>query len=413
MKAMVVAGGLPQIYLIKELKKRNIQVILLDGNENAIARPFADLFYKINIFDIEGVENIAKKEAVDFLITVCADQVLLVVAEVSEKLGLPWYIDFETAQMVSDKMLMKKTFIDNEIPTSRYVVLDKFDLNAVSHLNYPLIVKPVDAYSSKGVQKVYAEKDLEKAFEQAIHISRNKKAIIEEFFDGEELSIDLFVINRKANILCISNSEKINDDGKFVIYRGRYPVHLSNNILKQVEDISQKIVDAFNIENAPMLIQMLTDGERITVLEFCARTGGGMKWLLIKESSGVDVISGVVDLTLGKLPNIENKISSNQYIVNDFIYCKQGVFDHLEGFDEQIAAGNIFDYKCIRPRGLCFSGDSCSSSDRVAGVMIKADTIEEFNEKHTRFVNNVKVMDSNGEDIMRHDLLPGLLNQDI
>ena len=72
MKALVIAGGLPQIALIKELKERGIAVILIDGSENAIAKPYADQFYKVNIFDIDAVKNIAVKESVDFLMTVCA-----------------------------------------------------------------------------------------------------------------------------------------------------------------------------------------------------------------------------------------------------------------------------------------------------------------------------------------------------
>ena len=90
MKAFVLAGGLPQIELIQQLKARNITTVLADGNPNALARPYADVFYQLAIFDVEAVKEVAIKEQVDFLITVCADQVLLVVAQVSEMLGLPW-----------------------------------------------------------------------------------------------------------------------------------------------------------------------------------------------------------------------------------------------------------------------------------------------------------------------------------
>ena len=89
MKALVIAGGVPQVELIRQLKSRGIVTVLADGNPNAIARPYADGFYQVNIFDIPAVVDIARKEQVDFVITVCADQVLLVVAEVSEILGLP------------------------------------------------------------------------------------------------------------------------------------------------------------------------------------------------------------------------------------------------------------------------------------------------------------------------------------
>lgn len=408
MKALVVAGGLPQITLIQQLKERGIKTVLIDGSAFPLARAYADLFYQANIFDIEAVKEIALREKVDFLITVCADQVLLVVSQVSEMLGLPWYIDYETAKNVSDKELMKKVFVANGIPTSRFVVSSELDMEKVSPLHYPLIVKPVDAYSSKGVRKVRDENELRQAFSDASKISRSKNVIVEEFFKGEEISVDLFIENGKAHLLCVSNSEKVKDEDHFVIFRGRFPVHASEELLKEIQTVSQKIADAFQIQNAPMLVQMLTDGKRITVLEFCARTGGAMKWLLIQHACGVDVIKSVIDLTLGKTPNIATRPPESRYIVNDFIYCKEGIFDHLEGFEEQLSLGNITDFRLLRTRGTHFSGNVASSSDRLGGVTFQADSLEEFNRRHRAFVEAVRVIDEQGNDIMRHDLLPDL-----
>lgn len=408
MKALVVAGGVPQITLIQELKERGVETVLVDGSKTPVALPYADKAYCVNIFDTDAVKEIAVQEGVDFLITVCADQVLLVVAKIAEELGLPWYIDYETAKLVSDKKLMKKVFAENDIPTSRYVVMDEFDIEKTRHLRYPLIVKPVDAYSSRGVKKVLNEAELEAAFEESRQISRSKNAIVEEFFSGEEISVDIFVEDGKANVLLISNSDKIKDDQHFVIFRGRCPVHISEQLRAEIGAVSQKIADAFGIRNAPMLVQMLTDGERITVLEFCARTGGAMKWLLIQHASGVDVIKGVIDLTMGVKPEIRVQAPETVYIVNDFIYCKKGVFDHVEGFDEQLRAGNITDYRMLRPKGWEFSGSIGSSTDRLCGVTFQADTLEDFNRKHRAFVEQVRIIDTNGNDIMRHDLLPDL-----
>ena len=405
MKALVVAGGLPQITLINELKERGVETVLVDGSATPIAKDYADKFYQINIFDVDAVKAIAQTEKVDFAITVCADQVLLVVAQISEELGLPWYIDYSTAKKVSDKELMKRIFMENDIPTSRYIVLDEFDLKKAEHLTYPLIVKPVDAYSSKGVKKVKDESELKTAFDEAKAISRSKKVIIEEFFDGEEISVDLFIEDGKAHVLCISNSEKIEDDNHFVIFRGKYPVHASKKLMREIADVSQKIADAFGLKNAPMLVQMLTDGCKVSVLEFCARTGGAMKWLLIQHASGVDVINGVIDLAMGIKPDIQVKPPETKYIVNEFIYCKAGIYDHIEGFDEQLKKGNITDYRIIRPYGWQFSGMITSSTDRLCGVTFQANTISELNRKHDEFIGATKVVDLFGNDIMRHDLL--------
>jgi len=408
MKALVLAGGLPQIELIRQLKERNITTVLADGNANALAREYADIFYQIAIFDVEAVKEVALKENVDFLITVCADQVLLIVAQVSEMLGLPCYIDYQTAQNVSDKTYMKKIFLEHDIPTSRYVQMETLDWEKIEGLSYPIVVKPVDAYSSRGVRKAMDKKELARYFEEAAQISRSGGVIVEEFVQGEEISVDVYVEEGVAKVLCVSNSEKLKTDDRFIIFRGRYPVNAPDCIMEQIQVVAQQIADAFGLKNSPMLIQMIHDGKRVSVLEFCARTGGNMKFLLIKRACGFDVIECVIDLTMGKKPHVEKRAPEAKYIVNDFIYCHNGTFDHLEGFDELMESGVLTDYRPIRPRGMQVRGVT-SSSDRIAGFTVTADSLEEFNRKHRIVVENTRVVDVEGKDIMRHDLLPDLM----
>lgn len=405
MKAMVIAGGVPQMELLRQLKERKIETVLLDGNENCLARAIPDKFYKVNIFNIEDVKKIAVDEKVDFIITVCADQVLLVVAEVSEMLGLPCYIGYKQAQDVSDKIRMKKIFKENKIPTTKYLELESLDMNEIAKLNYPLVVKPVDAYSSKGVRKAETEKELIAYYNEAKKISRSGGVIVEEFFEGEEISVDAFVLNGKAHILSITNSEKVKDKDRFVIFRGRYPAAIPDTIRNQSEDVAQKIADSFGLVNSPLLVQLLHNNENISVLEFCARTGGNMKWLLIKNSCGVDVITATIDITLGLVPDITPKEVNNNVVVNDFIYCKPGVFDHFEGFDELVEKGIINEFHPVRTKGTEMHGVT-SSSDRIAGMNIIADSVDEYNKKLRIILDQIAVIDTEGNDMTRRDLLP-------
>lgn len=405
MKAMVIAGGVPQMELLRQLKERKIETVLLDGNENCLARAIPDKFYKVNIFNIEDVKKIAVDEKVDFIITVCADQVLLVVAEVSEMLGLPCYIGYKQAQDVSDKIRMKKIFKENKILTTKYLELESLDMNEIAKLNYPLVVKPVDAYSSKGVRKAETEKELIAYYNEAKKISRSGGVIVEEFFEGEEISVDAFVLNGKAHILSITNSEKVKDKDRFVIFRGRYPAAIPDTIRNQIEDVAQKIADSFGLVNSPLLVQLLHNNENISVLEFCARTGGNMKWLLIKNSCGVDVITATIDITLGLVPDITPKEVNNNVVVNDFIYCKPGVFDHFEGFDELVEKGIINEFHPVRTKGTEMHGVT-SSSDRIAGMNIIADSVDEYNKKLRIILDHIAVIDTEGNDMTRRDLLP-------
>ena len=404
MTALVLAGGFPQIDLINELKGRGIYTVLADYYAEPVAKPFADKFYQVSTLDIEAITNVAKTENVDFLITVCTDQALLTVAKVSEDLGLPCYIDYQTGLNVTNKSYMKKVFEEYGIPSAKHTVMGVFDESRLEKMAYPLIVKPVDCNSSKGVVKAFGRDELIKAFDKAVEYSRTNTAIVEEFIEGIELSVDVYVEEGKAHVLAVTNSDKIKDDEKFVIFRSKYPIVRSEIINQKIADASQKIADAFGIKNAPMLIQLIVRGEEIYVLEFSARTGGGVKHKLIERICGFDVIKAVVDLTLGEIPHIEIKPAQSKYIVDEFIYCHPGTFEKLEGFDKLVDDGVLSNYFLFKWKGAIFDTIE-NSGDRIAGFTIQADSIKELEEKHNTANRELKVIDNTGEDMMRHDLL--------
>ena len=404
MKALVLCGGLPQIALIKELKSRGITTILADMNEKVQARAYADKFYPVSVLDVDAVRQVAVDEKVDFIMTVCADQVLQVVAQLAEELGLPWYIDFATAENVSKKSYMKKIFWENDVPTSQYVIMDKLDEGKIAHLRYPIIVKPVDAYSSRGVCKVSNLEQLRTAFNVAVNISRTKTAVVEEFVEGDEITVDVYVEEGKAHVLCLSNLYKIGEDGKFVINRSRIPADVPDHIAVQIADTAQKIADAFGLKNTPMLIQLISDGERIAVIEFCARTGGGIKFLMIKKISGFDVVKAVVDLTLGEKPHVGQIKKADRITVNEFVYCNPGQLDHVEGFEALLENGTIAEFSVFKAAGTKF-GEICSSGDRLAYFSIEAASEEELLSKHALANETIRAFDTEGNDMIRHDLI--------
>ena len=92
------------------------------------------------------------------------------------------------------------------------------------------------------------------------------------------------------------------------------------------------------------------------------------------------------------------------FLVDDFIYCKPGRFDHLEGFDEMVDAGYMTDYYLFKWKGAEFDTIE-NSGDRIAGFTVWADSLEALQKKHEKIRQSIKVIDENGNDMMRHDLL--------
>ena len=390
--------------LLELLKARGIETVLADNNVNAIARPYADRFVKVDLLNSEAVKQVAIEQQVDFLITVCADQVLITVAKVSEELGLPCYIDYQTAVDVSDKSLMKDIFHKNGIPTSKNVFMSELDMERIADMTYPLVVKPADAYSSKGVRKVTNEEELKQFFAEAAHISRSGLVIVEEYVDGAEITVDFQVVDGVAHLLSASNTEKVDYKDRFLAFRTRYPAAISEDTLERIRVIGQKIADAFGLKNTPMLVQLLTNDKRESVLEFCARNGGDAKYLLIKRASGFDPIDGVIRLTLCEPVEMGEIRPEHKYFTNEFLYAYPGMFDHLEGFEELKQQGVLDEYWQFKWQGAEVF-NAATSSDRVASITIAADSFEELVEKHNKAAATIKIIGVDGQDMMRHDLL--------
>ena len=185
MKALVLAGGLPQIALINELKKRGIVTVLADYFENPVAKEYADIFYRESTLDVEAITRVAKREKVDFLITVCTDQALLTVAKVSEELGLPCYIDYQTALNVTNKSYMKRIFAEKNIPTAHFAVMAKLEEECIRKLNYPLIERSQGG--AGGSTSVLTDRGKElldryNAYEQALKDQAN--TLYDRYFGG-------------------------------------------------------------------------------------------------------------------------------------------------------------------------------------------------------------------------------------
>ena len=120
--------------------------------------------------------------------------------------------------------------------------------------------------------------------------------------------------------------------------------------------------------------------------------------------TGFDVIAAVVDLTLGVKPHVDDFDFNNSFLVDDFIYCSDGTFDHLEAFEEMKESGYMTDYYLFKEKGAKM-GSVSSSGDRIAGFTVWAQSLDELKERHKKIASSIKVIDENGNDIMRHDLL--------
>lgn len=403
MKIMVLAGGFDQIALINGLKERGNEVVLADYFENPPAKKYADRHFQISTLDENAIMNLAKEEKVDLLTTACTDQALLTVARVSEQLNLPCYISAEAAMSVTNKAYMKQKFKECDIPTADFILLESEDEIAILEneiFRYPMIVKPCDCNSSKGVIKVTDYDELRKAVKNAFILSRSKKVVVESYLEGVEISIDVWKDKEGAKVLSVSGTSKIESNkDAFTIYQSKYPISMSTEIIEKIKSIADKICKEFVLENCPVLIQAMINGNDVNVIEFSARMGGGSKYKLIEYMSGIDIMNVYINRILGNTEQIITPIWSDKYIELNYVYANNGIFSKVVNFKELLDMGVIKEFFQYKPEGSIIEKRT-TSSDRIAGFLLVENSSGDLNNRRKEVIDQVDVINTQGASMM-------------
>lgn len=404
MKILVLAGGTDQIDLIEELKKRQHYVVLVDYFENPPAKPYADSHFVESTLNVEKVKEIAIAENVDLVCTACTDQALLTMAKVSEDLNLPCYISYQTARNVTNKSYMKKVLMLHDIPTSKYMIVKDISptiMREIDELEYPLVVKPVDCNSSKGVVKVENKDALLDAVSNAIALSRTYSAVVEEFKEGKEISVDFYLEGKVAKFLCATRLNKIENSKAFTITQCCYPA-IDAEQEKALTRIATSIAEAFHLEDCPLLIQSIYSKGQFYVLEFSARIGGGSKHKIVENLTGVDLMKTYVDRVMGDRP-VVTPSRSQKFVAMNYVYANSGTFDTIEGMETAIRENIVNAYFQYKNQGSLITKHE-TSSDRIFGYLVVAQDEETLHAKIKRADRILKVLDDKGSDMMIHNL---------
>ena len=401
-KALILAGGFDQIALIRGLQKRNYETILVDYTDEPLAAKVSDHFIRESTLDIDAVTRIAAQDKVDIILTACTDQALLTMAQVSESLKLPCHISWESARNITNKRYMKSVFHTYGIPTAKNIVLHDNAIQVINTLHFPLIVKPVDCNSSKGIQRVNEIDKLNSSIQQARSLSRSGDVIVEEFLDGQELSCDFYLYGDNVSFLSASFLHKAKNRDSFTITACEYEPNISNDILIQLNNIAKQIGLAFKIHNCFLLIQVIIKDGIVYVIECSARMGGGAKYLLINRASGINSMEVYLDAALGHPKAIEPR-RYKQSFIQFYLYCRPGTYQTSIGFEQAKEDGLIDDYYFFKSQNQRFT-QARNSGDRVAGIMISGESLLKFRDNPNYILNRLSVLDEKGQNILINDL---------
>ena len=369
---LIISGGTEAVPGIQIAKEMGLHIIVSDGDQSAPGFNYCDDKIVSSTYDINGTiqkarfynDNVRK---IDGVISIASD-VPLTVASVAHKLGLP-SIPLQTAKISMDKVKMKESFVENNIPCPEFKLLTNFDelSSAGSKWGFPCVIKPIDSRGARGVIQLREDVDLNWAYNYSMEMSPSKKVMIEKFLDGPQISSESIITNYTCYTTGMSdrNYEHIKKYYPFIIENGGdLPSRFRKDFYNDLNDLITRISKSFNIKNGVIKGDIVIHNNRPYVIEMAPRLSGGyFSTNKIYSSTGVKFLQVAIQIALGESVSSEQlHITKNENISQRYLFVSNGTVKKITGLNKLKNNKNIIFYNItVKPGDNCYGSTSHAS----------------------------------------------------
>jgi len=248
-KVLIPNANYSEWALINAAHRLGLYVITSGMNENAPGHQFADEYVKADYSDPDAMLRLAKEKKIDYMVTNAHDFGMLSTAYVCEKLGLPGHDSYETTLTIHNKErfkpLAKKLGLHS--PVAEMFSKREDALAFLRESNRPMIIKPTDNVSSRGVSRPHNATEYEECINLAFRNSSSGTILIEPFVEGFFATVTSMIINQQV-VAFFANSSCPYPQGE--VLGNEFPANCLNNGGSQpalyIDDFAPAIIDDFN-----------------------------------------------------------------------------------------------------------------------------------------------------------------------
>ena len=284
---------------IKKAVELGYVVITVDYLPHNVGHKYSHQYVNCSTVDMKGVLKWAKNLEIDGIMTMASDISIPTVAFVTEQLGLVGPDRF-VAETFANKGKFRAFQKKNRLKSPTYITgkLFKDVKEKLVSLKKPIIFKPVDTSGSRGISKFNEgrEKELFRAFNNAMEYSCSGFVCVEEYVEGIDISGDGFLLNGEFSFGLIT--KKYTKD--FVVTGHRLPTDLKKADQELVFDAVVATCKAAGYTNGPLDFDVRVNREKATILEISPRLGGNGIPMIIERATGIDLIASTILFVMGE-----------------------------------------------------------------------------------------------------------------
>ncbi|MCM1132931.1 MAG: ATP-grasp domain-containing protein [Ruminococcus flavefaciens] len=411
-KLLVLGSNVGATDIVQYARENGAYVIVADyfPPEKSPAKRIADEGLLISTAEVDELERIVRERNIDGILAGISEFNLLNAEKISARVGLPFYFTREQWDMIENKGNFRSVCEKYGVPCPKtYFVGSEIPDELWDELTYPVMIKPVDSSSSKGVYRCENKDEVLARYDDAISNSECRNIIIEKCVVGDEFSAHYTIANGVVSLASVDNRYpiKVHEEDQTSIPVARiYPCIYFDEYMEKVHPSMLRLCEGLGIQDGILFIQGLYDSatKEFNVFEAGLRSAGEAPYRFIKKINNVNAMHVLVDHALSVPSDFESEkedatMKGKCCGIVSFV-TKGGIVGKIEGLEEATSElPSVVEYECRYP-----VGSETPNGRTLRQLMIRFVMICESREqmaKDIEYLNShITVLNDKGEDMV-------------
>jgi biotin carboxylase len=266
---VVLGAGPSQVPYLRQLKEWGYKIFATDRNPDAPGFLLADRIAVISTYDSEGTWNEVKSRlelsSVSSVITPTTGEPLRTAQNLARKIGLPSLDEESVEDLLHKGRLRARLNKTASRPLQWGAGSTLEELQRVAKVvGFPAIVKPArGGMGGRGVSRIDGSVEIEPAFFTARSTGLSSEVVIEQFIEGQELSVTGLLYKGELKFFVVGLS--IFDLNTLSLPVGEVigPDVLPAPVERDVRQAALAACRAFGLETCPLNIDIIFDADRV------------------------------------------------------------------------------------------------------------------------------------------------------
>ncbi|PCJ95894.1 MAG: carbamoyl-phosphate-synthetase [Flavobacteriaceae bacterium] len=416
-KKIIILGGNPETaILVDTAVSMGIYTIVVDPNPDAPAKKNASEAHDIDGFEVDKIVQLAKDLKVDAVLVGVADVLVKPYQEICEKLNIHCYATKEAVEAFCSKDGFKRYCDEFNIQDIPGIYLEESSsIDKPEHMNYPLMIKPVDTGGGVGMKICRDDRDYQASIKTALKFSKKGVVLVEKYMDCDDMAAYYTFRNGVPYISAISDrvTTKKQGDASPVCIGAVYPSKYSDLFVKDVHPKLCELFKALKIKNGILNIQFFVEDNVVYAYDPGFRLQGEAPHIHIANFNGFDHREMLVNYAFTGVLGEDDFAEKNDYMFKGKVACTiwilltDGIIGSIKGMNEINADENVVFVLERFKKGDTVQKEWLGTEKQVyARIYLGANSITEVNSKISEFQDLLEVTDVNGENMILEWLKP-------